>query len=166
MKNIEKGRLYVLRKTENGRVADIRVVSTFLQATNGMKRVISLLIKGLSSQNGWDIPDLPKPRDLGWSVTNSITGHSISFEIRVREVEFNLSCGTCFHATWDCTKCLLGRKEIHKDFMCRNYLSMSDRALGWLNEMREENNLPTYGAKVLSERAMTNEDIPEQVSKC
>lgn len=165
----KKIKLYVLRKTEGGNNTDVVVASSFYRANNAMKRIVSLLVNSMEDKENWNIPAEPDSKALTWRTKNQVNGRTISYSIRLRIVENEKCCGTCFHSNWDCEKCLLGNREIANKFVCNSYLPLGTRGLGFMNELRAESGIKTYGTNIINERPMTINDIPKHtksVNEC
>lgn len=110
----------------------------------------------------WNIDPTPNGKTMKWGIRNKAYKDShITLQIFIRQTERTANCGTCFHSTWDCSRCMLGKREITDKgrFTCQNHLPLSDVALSLINEFRFKEDLNIYGGKEISERPMTQTDL-------
>lgn len=110
----------------------------------------------------WNVDPTANNKTFKWELRNKTYKNSyITIQIYVRVIERASNCGTCFHATWDCERCMLGRREINNRniFTCPRHLPLSDVALSLINEFRFKENLDMFGGKEISERPMTQADL-------
>lgn len=110
----------------------------------------------------WNADPTPNNKTFKWELRNKNYKDSfVSLQIFVRVIERTSNCGTCFHSTWDCERCMLGKREINDKtvFTCPCHLPLSDKALTLINEFRFKENLDIFGGKQIYERPVNQADI-------
>ena len=116
----------------------------------------------------WRKDPEPTKRSFKWELRSVTRKEShITLQIYIRVIERDSNCGTCFHAAWNCEKCMLGKREIHDRnvFTCNKHLPLSNMSLALINEFRFKENLEVYNGEVVSERPMNQNDIDLIIAK-